>query len=149
MPNAADSRTPSLEQKRAALAWQFVSPLAQANKARLRKGYYSLIRNFPSMVQSMGIGQALAFLMSRAQDEEAHHTLLDHLTEWLWHNDSPVPWTTTASRYTDMKNKLMSRLLDESAPEIWWFAEEEAIAFSLWLKRFAEAITPPAERQGD
>jgi CRISPR type III-B/RAMP module-associated protein Cmr5 len=149
MPNATDSKTPSLEQKRAALAWKFVSPLEAANQAKLRKGYYSLIRGFPSMVQSMGIGQALAFLMSRAQDEEAHRTLRDHLTEWLFHADSPVPWTQKADRYDKPENKLMSRLLDESDPEIWWFAEEEAIAFSLWLKRFTEAITPPKERQGD
>ena len=144
MPNGNTSEWVSLEQKRAATAWNFVSPLE--NQARLRKGYYSLIRRLPSMVQSMGIGQALAFVMSRAHEEEAHRALRDHLTAWLMDANSPVPWTCAAP-YSQPESSLMERLLAENDPEVWWFAEEEAIAFSLWLKRFTEAITPPEERQ--
>ena len=147
MPRTNDAETPSLERERAVLAWEFVSPMAQ--QADLRKKYYSLIRGFPSMVQSMGIAQALAFVMSKASDEEAHQELRDHLTGWLFSPDCPVPWTTGPGNYKhDNKHGLMRRLLDEPDPEVWWYAEEEAIAFSIWLKRFAEAITPPKDRQG-
>jgi CRISPR type III-B/RAMP module-associated protein Cmr5 len=137
----------SIERKRAEFAWKCIEPIRDPNKARLRASYYSLIRNFPSLVQSMGIGQALAFLMSKAQQEEAHAALRDHLTAWLFSRDCPAPWTQDGARYTVDKTKLLCRLLDESDPEVWWFVEEEAIAFALWLKRFTEAITPARDRQ--
>ncbi len=116
----------------------------------MRKKYYSLIRGFPSMVQSVGIAQALAFVMAKAGDTEgeAHRRLRDQLSKWLFCPDCPIPWTTQPSEYEDDAScGLMRRLLAEQDPEVWWYAEEEAIAFSIWLKRFAEAITPAEERQ--
>lgn len=147
MPGPHELQTPSLEHKRAAMAWAYVSPMEQ--QPELRKKYYSLIRGFPSLVQSVGIAQALAFLMSKARDERAHQSLINHLTSWLFDAQSPVPWTTRTEAYQgDEGSRLMRRLLGEADPEVWWYAEEEAIAFSIWLKRFAEAITPARERQG-
>lgn len=148
MPDPSELQTPSLEHKRAALAWALVSPME--NQPALRRKYYSLIRGFPSLVQSAGIAQALAVLMAKASGEEAHRELLQQLTNWLCRPDSPVPWTTQREAYaSDARSGLMRRLLEEPDPEVWWYAQQEVIAFSLWLKRFAEAITPAGERQGD
>jgi CRISPR type III-B/RAMP module-associated protein Cmr5 len=109
---------------------------------QLRDKYYSLIRGFPALVQSVGIAQALAFVMSKAADEQAPRQLRDHLTGWLFSPHCPVPWSHPVQNYQgDREGGLMRRLLDETDPEVWWYAEEEAVAFSIWLKRFAEAIT--------
>lgn len=148
MSSAAIPTSFSVEQKRAATAWAYVAPMER--EAGLRREYYSLIREFPSMVQAVGFAQALAFLMAKAPEREAHRRLCHHLTGWLCSPDCPVPWTQPAAPYqADPDHGLMRRLLDEPDPELWRYVEEEAMAFAVWLKRFAEAITPAEERQGE
>jgi len=122
----------SLEQERASLAWEQVKQVASGGQL---DGYRSLVREFPAMVQSMGLGQSVAFLM--AKGEGSHRELLNHLSEWLL-DKSPVPWTAVASE-GDGANRLIERLLQQTPP-VWWAAEREAIEFAIWLKRFAEAL---------
>ncbi len=123
----------SLDQKRAELAEQKV-PSSPSEK------YRSIVRNFPAMVQSMGIGQAIAFLMAK-KDDKGHQDLLHHITEWLF-RDNAVPWTSPAPATATEDDKLLKRLLLHDSA-VWWAAEREAIEFSIWLKRFTEARTPP------
>ncbi len=129
----------SLDQKRAQLAAKRVA-LRPSDK------YRSIVRNFPSMVQSMGIGQAVAFLMAKKADA-GHRDLLHHITAWLFTENS-VPWDTTTQAGTDEDDKLLNRLLTQKS-HVWWVAEREAIEFGVWLKRLTEARTPlaPAPKQ--
>jgi len=138
--------TVSLDQSRARFAWQCVRPLkdskaeAKNGKGGLREEYHSIVRSFPSMLQSAGIGQSVAFLMAKAADKRSGHAkLLHHLTEWLLRNNNTVPWSD-AKKQADAAAELLERLLDEQDPAVWWRADEEAIEFSLWLKRFSESI---------
>jgi len=128
-----------LDQKRARKAWEFVTKKLDPK----HKGeYYSVIRSFPSMIQSLGIGQSLAFLMSKGKPQ--HNALRAHLTDWLFDADSTVPWTTLPANFTKEASKLLERLMAEEDPQIWWYADEEAIAFSIWLKRFSESQQEPS-----
>jgi CRISPR type III-B/RAMP module-associated protein Cmr5 len=128
----------SIEKERAALAWKAVKALP----ANVLSEYRALARNFPSMVQSMGLAQTLAFLMSRASDKknEQHIKLRDHLTDWLFHDNSTVPWKTKIDSRWPTGSKLLERLLAEDDPLVWWHADQEAIEYGIWLKRFAEAL---------
>jgi CRISPR-associated protein Cmr5 len=137
----------SLEQKRASLAWQRVNAVVQAGRL---ENYRSLVREFPTMVQSMGLGQSVAFLMAKGKDE--HSDLLEHMTEWVLEK-SPVPWKSVQSQPQNRAQKLMVYLL-EHEPPVWWAAEREAIEFAIWLKRFAEALyesqkAAPAQGQAE
>lgn len=125
-----------LDQKRAKKAWN-------ALKGNVTKEYHSLARNFPSMIQSMGIGQSVAFLM--AKDKTEHKLYLKHVTTWLvFDDDNSVPWTTPRGSDND-PHRLIQRLLDEDS-YVWWHAEREAIEYAIWLKRFAEALYQPLDR---
>ncbi len=125
----------SLDRERAATAWAQVKAVGEGVIGK----YHSLARNFPTMVQSMGIGQTVGFLMARKEREEAAELLLSHVTAWLTDAKSPVPWSRT-------DQELIDRLVKES-PQVWWSVEREAIEFGVWLKRFAEARVP--RRRGD
>jgi len=127
----------SLDQKRAQLAEQKV-------KTPPSEKYRSIVRNFPAMVQSMGIGQAIAFLMAKKEDE-GHRELLNHITEWLF-KENAVPWKSDPPPNAKEEEKLLQRLLAHES-KVWWVAEREAVEFSIWLKRFAEARTPPKSTQ--
>ena len=138
--------TVSLDQSRARFAWQCVRPLkdgkaeSKSGKGGLREEYHSVVRSCPSMLQSAGIGQSVAFLMAKAADKKSGHAeLLRQLTEWLLRNNNTVPWSDS-KKPADVTAELLERLLDEQDPAVWWRADEEAIEFSLWLKRFSESI---------
>lgn len=124
----------SLERERAKLAWNQVK---QLEKPEPLKSYHSLVRGFPAMMQSMGIGQAVAFLMAKSGKEEAHKKLLMHLNQWAFHERGPIPWSSLVP--ASGNDRLLQQLMIEE-PEIWWLADREVVAFSVWLKRLAESL---------
>lgn len=134
----------SIERSRAVLAWDCIEKL---DRAVNRDEYRSLARDLPFTIQDIGIGQALAYLLSK-KDKLHHSAILDHLQQWLFNIDCPVPWNEDLPRQSRGR-QLVQRLIHEP-PQTWWVAESEAIEFAVWLKRFAEgwkAPDPPAPRE--
>jgi CRISPR-associated protein Cmr5 len=91
-----------------------------------------LARSAPADIQANGLGQTLAFW--KAKGEEHHRCLFDHVSQWVkgqigFSDDDLLQWVVTAAD-TDGYRR----------------ATAEAIAFLIWLKRFAEAELP---REGD
>jgi CRISPR type III-B/RAMP module-associated protein Cmr5 len=128
----------SVEQYRSALAWELMQPFAPGgSKEKRSSDYYSLIRGFPAMMQSGGIGPAVAFLMAKSADAE-NLDLLEHLNAWLFAKECPLPWSFKPP-LGNARTLLWQRLNDEPNLEVWWAVEEEAIEFCIWLKRFSEA----------
>jgi CRISPR-associated protein Cmr5 len=123
------SRQRSLEQERAKAAWERVS----AVKGQSFAGKYGqLARNSPANIQANGLGQTLAFW--KAKGEEHHRHLFNHVSEWVkgqigFSDGDLLQWVVTTAD-TDGYRR----------------ATAEAIAFLIWLKRFAEAELP---REGD
>lgn len=129
----------SLDRERAAKAWASVSAVGAP-----RDRYRSLARNLPAMIQSTGLGQCVAFLMAlEGREREEAELLLRHLSDWLQDEKCPIPWSTQTHNPS-----LMERLTAEG-PEVWWYAEREAIEFAVWLKRFAEASARPIPTSGN
>lgn len=131
MTNGASSAKPSkqqtLQQERAASAWENVQDIAGRP---FKKDYGSLVRGFAAMIQGNGLGPALAFLKAKGkgQDDKAHTRLFNHISGW------------TLPRLGDGNNgrDLLEALLSCNSTE-YRIATAEALAYVNWLKRFAEA----------
>lgn len=110
----------TLEQQRAAHAWKKVQAVSQRQKE-----FRSLAMSLPADIQANGLGQTLAFLA--AKKEEEHKQALAAITEWVKH------------RLNITESDFIQWLMTEATSEEYRRATAEAIAYAIWLKRFAEA----------
>lgn len=113
------------EQQRAARAWKNITDVpGQTDETK----YGSLARRFPALLQTNGLGQTLAFLRAKAGQDESdhHHVLYNQASTWVMEH------------MTGSQGDLLEWILSESS-DAYRRATTEAIAFSIWLRRFAEA----------
>ena len=123
----------TLDQQRAAFAWDKVSALSGS---KVYRDYRSLARQLPAMVQTNGLAQTLAFLLTAG---EAKKSLYQHLQQWLC-GTAPYPVYPTNA---DKEINLMRRLTNGDSLTL-RHATLEVQALALWLKRFAEALDTEA-----
>lgn len=133
------SQQQTLEQQRAARAWVDVSKV----KGQDFKGKYGgLVRKLPAHVTGNGLGQALAFLRAKSAvkpgkqpsaENLAHGTAYRHLSSWVMSQLDPEGQKSGKS--------LLEWLLEQNS-DVYRRATTEALAFLVWLKRFAEAELP-------
>lgn len=119
------SQQRTLEQKRAAQAWDCIDKLAKSNEYRNKYG--TLARKIPSLIQTNGLGQTLAFLRSKV-DQKAHQDIYKHLSAWVM----------CQLGQKEQKDKLLEWIITQPS-STYRRAATEAMAFAHWLKRFAEA----------
>ena len=111
------------EQKRAERAWQNVKSKSVQEK---QKEYLALARSAPADIQSNGLAQTLAFW--KAKGESHHQALYEHVSTWvmeqLGHSGQDLlTWIMDSNTSSDQYRQ----------------ATVEAMAFLVWIKRFAEA----------
>ncbi|HUM95554.1 MAG TPA: type III-B CRISPR module-associated protein Cmr5 [Candidatus Competibacter sp.] len=117
--------TTSLDQQRAAYAWQCVQ--------NLPKDYDKLAKAAPALIMNNGLMQALAFYQSKGK---AHHLALNqHLCEWL-RQRGIVQQAEFAS--------VMAALHGADATTF-RRATEETLALLKWVRQFAAAVAPEEE----
>jgi len=128
------SQQRSLEQQRAAAAWECVQR-AKKGGDEFAKGYGGLARSAPADIQANGLGQTVAFLRAKGlkdgkpKPHDPHWQLQEDLSQWVLgrlqcsHEQGLLGWITAAGTSTDDYRR----------------ATAEAMAFLVWLKRFAEA----------
>ncbi len=132
----------TLEQQRAYAAWEAVTEVKQAvtqvkQKEAKQKDFHvkyrSLARNLPSMILSNGLGATLAFIKSKGSAE--HQKIYTHLDQWLtrWIRS----WLNNA-----VSQGILEWIVAESTSETYRMVTTEALAFTQWLKRFAESEIP-------
>ena len=118
------------EQERARHAWTDISQV----KSQDYKGKYgSLARKFPVLVLTNGLGHALAFL--RAKGKAHHKTLYSHFSVWV---------TSQIYEASPGTNDLLERIIEDDSSN-YRRATTEALAFAVWIKRFAEGELPHEE----
>ena len=123
------TRRQTLEQERARRALECIR---EVKNKRYADKYGSLARKAPSLVQTNGLGQTLAFLLSKAKGEDNEHlALYDHLSGWV----------TGRMRWG---KPLMEEVVSRDSAD-YRRATVEAMAFLMWLRRFAEAELGEAE----
>jgi len=126
----------TLEQKRGAAAWGNVKWVRDNGKAYSNE-YGQYARSAPADIQTNGLGQSLAFWRAKGSKdgrpkdngENAHWKLQEHVSEWVLdrlgvsHAGGLLGWIMDENTSTDDYRRVTA----------------EAIAFLIWLKRFAEA----------
>lgn len=119
------SHQQTLEQQRAAQAWDCIGKLDKQEDYRNKYG--TLARKIPSLIQANGLGQTLAFLRSKV-DQKAHQDIYDHLSVWVMGQLGQE----------NQKATLLEWIIKQPS-STYRRATTEAMAFAQWLKRFAEA----------
>lgn len=117
------SQQRSLEQKRAAQAWDCVTHVKSKS---YKKEYLPLARSAPADIHANGLGQTLAFWRAKKKDE--HNALYQHVAAWV----------KTQVRF-DQPPDLLEWIMKQAATDEYRRATTETIAFLAWIKRFAEA----------
>jgi CRISPR-associated protein Cmr5 len=123
----ADTRQ-TLDQRRARHAWDAVQ------RAKQKQGHHhdqdpekfeDQAKKLPTRIMAAGLGQALAFLKAKNYAPG----LLAELTEWIGER---IPPDRAGSK------DLLERII-EGDSDFLRRATDEALAYLVWLKRFAEA----------
>lgn len=129
-----------LDQQRAKFAYEAVSKFKGKEDA---KKYETLAKNLGAQVLQNGLGQTVAFLMSKAKGnpDSVHGALLGQVTAWLTTERKILALPAAGIRTTE---QLMNVLLSASRNH-WRRAENETVALATWLKRFAEALLSKPE----
>ncbi|KYG10841.1 hypothetical protein BE21_58700 [Sorangium cellulosum] len=137
-PTAANEpRTPravELGRGRARIAWGWVDTALQTLRGD-RARYGTLARKLPSLLQTSGLGQTLAFLFAKAggNARKAEGLLLEQMSLHLRQRLNR-PLAAGAVRELDHGMQLVLDL----TPSDYRRATAEAFAIAEWLKRFAE-----------
>lgn len=143
----------TLDQARAAFAFQRMKEVRDKGGPELRKGYRSHVEKLPAMIQTNGLGQTLAFLYSKGTedarfvpDKKAEARLYQHLREWLCQEEWPIgPYSEPVEgEDSDEELKLLCRLTHCDS-QVYRRATVEALALVSWLKRFAGGMLEKGE----
>jgi CRISPR-associated protein Cmr5 len=116
------SRQGSLEQERAKAAWE---NMTEAKKQTYADKYGQLARGAATDIQANGLGQTLAFW--NAKGEPHHRAVLKDVSDWV------------KSQMKFQGDDLLGWIVKTAETDGYRRATTEAIAFFIWLKRFAEA----------
>ena len=134
MTQTTNNSRPTLDQRRANHAWKAIQAAKRLPKDK-GKEYGGHAKKLPTRIMAAGLGQALAFILAKAgnpasRDHKAHvKQLHDDLTDWVI-KQRPL----SAKR----PNSLIESIV-EGDSHFLRRATDEALAYLLWLKRFAEA----------
>ena len=128
------SSKPTLEQQRAAHALKQIEKVKGRNDAG---DYKSYSESLPATIVMNGLGQACATLLAQAKgessDKNAHRQLYDHLEDWLCSSEAHVS-----------VSKPLIEALVQSDQSTYFHAQAEALAYLVWLKKFAQAFLSKA-----
>jgi CRISPR-associated protein Cmr5 len=127
----------TLEQRRAEFALKKIQQLSQQKDTAKEAALY--IRRLPAMTFSNGLGQALAFLLAKANSKNEKDLLVHPagqvylmVAEWLVENRKVY-----FGKPVDLIHAMMA-----NNRERYMLAQEEAWALLDWLKKFADALLP-------
>src|SRR5688500_9794139 len=131
-----------LEQRRAKFAYEAVKTIKSltSNDAdKIMSDYGRQAVHLPVSILQNGLGQAIAFLLSKAKNkaDSAHGRLVQDVGQWLDRHRQIIH--VPADGHT--LDSLMEALLQADLAT-WRRAEREALELAAWLKRFAEAFLP-------
>lgn len=128
---------PTLEQRRAKHALEMVQSLDDKTAGK----YKSYADGLPASIVMNGLGQAAATLLAQARgvQNDPHYFLYQHLESWLCTSDEPTaPFSDQTSLIEAITNTDQSTYVH---------AQSEALAYMVWLKKFAQAFLSDDENK--
>ncbi|MGI6419421.1 MAG: type III-B CRISPR module-associated protein Cmr5 [Thermoguttaceae bacterium] len=124
------SAAQTLDQRRAAHAWEAIQRVKVNPKKSDREEYAGEAKKLPIRIMTSGLGQALAFLLAKARDKKKTlNQLHEDLTDW-------------ALRQRGLKGVASDSLIRSVIGGDSIFLRQvtdEVLAYLQWLNRFAEA----------
>jgi len=125
------SQRRTVEQERAQQAWDAIEDMRGTGK---ENDYGSRAKNLPALIQTNGLGATMAFLLAKAgqpgsRDYKLHeHKLYQHISKRV-------------VEYLEYTHGNLMHLIRNPLTDMDTYrrATAEAIAFSIWLKRYVEA----------
>lgn len=141
----------TIDQERAASAWAAIEDVNQkaeeieetegVKKAEeFKKKYAGWVRSAPADMMTNGLGQTLAFMLAKGgpSKNKPPALLYQHLSDWV---TSQMDWSG---------QDLLPKLIEpNSKSDVYRRATTEALAYLVWLKRFAEAVLPEVTDVGE
>jgi CRISPR-associated protein Cmr5 len=115
----------TLDQRRAAHAWDVVSKVNAAKDDKAKKEFGTQAKKLPTRILASGLGQALAFLLAKDYAPD----LQNALTDWMKAR-RPIP--------DGSDSRLLVRVIHGDA-DFQRYATAECLAYLQWLVRFADA----------
>jgi CRISPR-associated protein Cmr5 len=119
------TKQPSLDQQRAAYAWQKV----QALNPNIKKEFGTLAKGAPALIMNNGLMQTLAFYQDKKG--EHHKALNQHIIGWLWER-RPRRDVGVAPTF----EQTMAELLTADS-QAYRKATEETLALLRWIRQLA------------
>lgn len=126
----------TLDQRRANHAWKAILSFSTQEPSGEReyrggaKEYAREAQKLPTRIMAAGLGQALAFILAKAKDKKPNlRRLHDDLTDWV---------ITQRPMSASKPDSLLESVI-EGDSDFLRRATDEALAYLLWLNRFAEA----------
>jgi CRISPR type III-B/RAMP module-associated protein Cmr5 len=114
----------TLEQKRAALAFEHVTAVKNDTKIDPKK-YGSIVHTMPTLLRSAGLSQALHFVASRKKTDQ--RLLLDHLAKQLVRVDPSIKDASS-----------MLSVVRKADLSMYLRLTNEALACATWYRRFVQ-----------
>jgi CRISPR-associated protein Cmr5 len=113
----------TIEQQRAAHALEHVQSVASGKK------FTSVANGLPTMIHTNGLGQAIAFC--KGKGESQYEEIVAMLADWLCGTGKPFAGTRPEEILQTITQKDMHTYM---------LAQAEAMAYLLWVKKFAKAL---------
>lgn len=126
--NRHDAQRRIIEQDRAQAAWRAIEEMRSSDQ---RDDYGTRARGLPAMLQTNGLGATMAFLKARTEKYPAAGRLYEDVSKRVVDYLEYEP--------TNQRDKHLMNLIQNADTETYRRATTEAIAFSIWLKRYCEA----------
>lgn len=130
----------TLGQLRAENALNYVRSIKEECSPDDQEKFASYTEEFITAVLNNGLGQACATLLAQAgrKQDDPHYLLYKAVENWLCREDSQAP-------YRGSKD-LMEAIVEGSRSD-YILAQEEALAWLEWLKKFAVAFFKKYEKK--
>lgn len=141
----------TLDQKRAHYALHTIRG-HRTDPDTVKREYATLVRSVPSMVLNNGLGQALAFLLARAEGnhEKPAYKLYKELQEWLYGLDSTEHpervYHPDSQQSGAQSDPLITKLMAGSRAE-YQHAQHTALLLLSWMRKFADAYLPKGHQR--
>lgn len=121
--------TQTLDQQRAAFAWQ----AASAGITRHGDNYRRLAKGAPALIMGSGLMPTLAFYAGK---KEAHETLLNDICKWFRERfGERQEFRPTPQRFSDVMSKLQGQ-----SSAFYLEATDEAMEILKWIRQFVDAV---------
>jgi len=124
-----------LERGRAEFAYECAKEAIEKYESndKKKKEYRSYVRKLPTMILTNGLGQALAFVVSKKEEGNAYELIYNQLTGYMKSK------CVTRISMDPSKEDLLEWIISCDS-QTYRYITQEILAFLNWLKRFTEGM---------